>query len=183
MPVRDNQPPRQPAAPAERDGFTPPTLYTARGAEQPLPQVNGTRQLPPPPQVNGTRQAGAPRPRPAKADPLPLRVAFGLGGIAAAAGLFATIATSAIPAAASVADANQADSGQQASYTGTNTSSNGTGSTGSTGSTTSQGSASSNGSSSSRGTSPSNPSVGVQVPAATPRPRRVGIVSRQSGAR
>ena len=86
MPVRDNQPPRQPAAPAERDGFTPPTLYTARGAEQPLPQVNGTRQLPPPPQVNGTRQlppppqvngtrqAGAPRPRPAKADPLPLRV-------------------------------------------------------------------------------------------------------------
>jgi hypothetical protein len=157
--------------------------------------------FPPPPVVDRGLRAGTPasvagmpavrrpnsdprveRPRPTRPDPMPLRVAFGMGGVAAAAALLATIATSALPATNSavtdqaIGDAsNQAAAAAQGSGTSTTPVAPGTGgSTGSNpGTTTNQRPATA--------TPQQTPSIGVQVPAPTPRPRRQVIITRQSG--
>ncbi len=111
---------------------------------------------------------GTARPRPARPDPVPLRVAFGMGGLAAASALFATIATSATPVAADPATL-AFDPGQ----------------TTTTAPATTGGGSAASGTSGTQGTTSkpaSTPAaVATQLPAAQPRPRRVVVVTRQSG--
>jgi hypothetical protein len=166
MTVRHDPAPRRPAAAVVVE---PPTAFAPQPPFAPPPGL-----LPPPPVVRANGAPGSrptPRPvpgaagraRPPKPDPFPLRVAFAMGGFAAASALVATIATSSMPVAAdNGATVQDPGATNVAGTTGTDTGSAATGQSGSS------------------ATATPKRAVATQLPAPTPRVHRI-VVTKQSG--